>query len=306
MGAAVRIDSTAWSDLRFVTLARLMRYADSDHALAKCSRLWSWQTENYTPESPTYVVDEDTIESALGHGGAQALVRSRLAETTPDGFRVKGSKGRIEWLHQRRIASSKGGEAKKRNLQNKDKPSGTSPGISAGGPEQLPTQEPEQSPLTPTLDLKDHSLPRAIPPTAVPSTNHQESAWERKRRWWDAMLKADARIKASGIEPNAPPLPSGFAGENEKNLHACERQLVDAGYTSDQVNSKMLHIVLVAEAEAMREGNRNWFKPAMIWDPKRANRAVDTTLEEARSKRDPPRTSQPRNDLQPPMNTRIL
>ncbi len=105
-----------------------------------------------------------------------------------------------------------------------------------------------------------------------------ESAWHRKRRWWDAMLDADRKIRAAGIEPNAPSLPKNFAGENELNMNRCERQLIDGGATASEVDEKMLHIVAVAETEAIAKGNRKYFLPALIWDPKRAIRSADTPL----------------------------
>jgi hypothetical protein len=108
--APVRIDASAWGDLRFATLARLCGFADAEHALIKVAKIWSWQTEHYTEEAPTYEVDLDTIESALGEGAAINLIRARLAEEGPHGFRIKGSKGRIEWLWKSRNASRKGGK----------------------------------------------------------------------------------------------------------------------------------------------------------------------------------------------------
>jgi len=99
------------------------------------------------------------------------------------------------------------------------------------------------------------------------------------------MLDADARIKASGIEPNADSLPKTAAGENERNLVACERQLVEAGYDAEAVDAKMRHIVLVAEAEAIRRRDRLYFKPAVIWKPANAARAADTSLAEAATDR---------------------
>lgn len=99
------------------------------------------------------------------------------------------------------------------------------------------------------------------------------------------MLEADQRIRASGIEPNAPQLPSTPAGQNELNVARCARQLAESGYDAQTVDAKMLHIVAVAEAEARRERHRRWFKPALIWDPERANRAADTSIEEAQQKR---------------------
>lgn len=180
MTAPVRIEAEAWSDLRFATLARLMGFADLDHALIKCSRIWSWQTEHYTPDEPTYVVDADLIESALGLGGAAAMVRARLAEevpteagtyagSKPGGFRIRGSRGRIEWLWQRREASARGGEARKRIARDKTKPGGSGPGY----PTDKPGPEPKPSPLVPALspDLPEdqNSPPRAIRPDLVPA-----------------------------------------------------------------------------------------------------------------------------------------
>jgi hypothetical protein len=132
------------------------------------------------------------------------------------------------------------------------------------------------------------------PALVVPSTNGSreakigavpvgESGWSRRQSWWQAMLDADARIKASGIEPNAPSLPKNCAGEHEKNVMAVERTLTDSGFSADEVDAKMRHIVLVREAEAKRPGGpgRKYFKPSTIWNPANALRAADTSLEEA-------------------------
>lgn len=110
-----------------------------------------------------------------------------------------------------------------------------------------------------------------------------ESGWVRRQSWWQAMLDADVRIKASGIEPNAPSLPKTCAGEHEKNVLAVERTLTEGGCSPDEVDAKMRHIVLVREAEARRPGGpgRKYFKPSTIWNPANALRAADTSLEEA-------------------------
>lgn len=163
--------------------------------------------------------------------------------------------------------------------------------LSSADPDPDPDPDPEDLPPARTIPSTTYSAP--VP--AVPA----ESAWNRRQRWWRAMLDADARIKANGIEPNAPPLPAVAAGTNERNLATCERQLAEAGYSADDVDAKMLHIVLVAEAEALRERHRKWFKPALIWDPERAARAADTTLDEARAQRMPPKGSAERAPEQP-------
>jgi hypothetical protein len=137
---------------------------------------------------------------------------------------------------------------------------------------------------------KAHSPARAIaPPAVVHEVPEGETAWHRRRAWWQTMLEADARLRAAGVAPNAAPLPPAPAGENEQRMVRCERQLAEAGYSASDVDAKMRHIVLVAEAEALRERHRRWFKPALIWDPARAARAADTSLEEAAMPRAGPR-----------------
>lgn len=136
-------------------------------------------------------------------------------------------------------------------------------------------------------------IPAAVPAEDL-SGRQPRSSWQSRQRWWQAMLDADARIKAAGIEPGAPRLPPTCAGENEKNIAACARQLAESGFDETTVDEKMLHIVAIAEAEAMREGHRKWFKPALIWQPERANRAADTSLDEARMPRAGPANAAPR------------
>lgn len=159
--------------------------------------------------------------------------------------------------------------------------------------EPAPGEQPQasrESPVSREVEKPETSVERRPVAPIVPPG---ESAWHRRQRWWGAMLEADARIRAAGIEPNAPALPKAPAGTNESNMGRCERQLLDGGATLDEVDAKMRHIVLVAEAEALRPDNRSrrWFKPALIWDPERAARAVDTSLEEASRPRSTPRGS---------------
>lgn len=110
------------------------------------------------------------------------------------------------------------------------------------------------------------------------------------------MLDADLRIKAAGIEPNAPSFGKTLAGEHEKNVLACERQLRDSGYSPEIVDEKMRHIVRVSEAVAIRERARKWFKPSVIWDPKHAMRDVDMTIDEARK---PPQRAKSSSEKSP-------
>lgn len=298
MGAPVRIEARAWNDIRFRTLARLLGMADPDHALIKVARLWSWQTENYTPENPTYAIDRDTIESILGEGGPEALVRAKLASETPGGWRMHGTEGQIEWCSDVTEKRQRGGKARAAAARRDDKGRMTGNGgdshpAHAGhaGPAPSSKHPGQSSSPTPTpspIPEEELSPARAIPPTAVPSTTDVqippgESSWHRRMRWWVALLEADARVRRAGIEPNAPTFPPAPAGANEQNMNAVEHQLLEAGLSPEDVDAKMLHIVAVAEAEATRERSRRFFKPAVIWKPDNANRAVDTSLEEARA-----------------------
>lgn len=127
--ARVNIEPQAWGDIRFGVLARLCGLTDHDHALAKCARLWGWQTEHYTPQRPTYVVDGLLIESIFARSDAPAmLVRAQLAEAVPEGFRIRGSIGRIEWLFHTRAHGRAGSEAAKRKRSNKEGPTGNPAG----------------------------------------------------------------------------------------------------------------------------------------------------------------------------------
>lgn len=307
MAAPVRIEAKAWNDIRFVTLARLLGLADADHAIIKVARIWSWQTEHFTTERPTYSVDLDTIESVLGPGGGAALVRAKLAVETPDGYRMCGTEGQIEWCEELtskrqragQVRAARGRRDERGRLTGSDNcnTDNASPAhAGCAGPASTSTPPAQSSAPAPAPDPAPDPIPgresRAPAAAAAPVKQSGVSAWSRRKAWWDEMLAADQRVRAAGIEPNAPTLPPSFAGENEKRLAACERQLSEAGYDAAAVDAKMRHIVAIAEREAIREGHRNWFKPALIWDPARASRSADTSLEEASRKRDGPAVRQ--------------
>ena len=278
MTAPVRIDASAWGDLRFATLARLCGFADADHALIKCAKIWSWQTEHYTDDRPTYVVEIDLVESALGPGAADHLVRARLAEEGPSGLRIRGSSGRIEWLWKKRLASRSGGEATKRKHADKEGPTGPPMAQPSARPETRPNPGPLTPDLAPVPEISDTHAPRAIV---------RPVSWERRAMWWGYMLEAHGRLRKptatrAAIKPNTPDLAKH---PNEQMLVACERFLRDGGYDDAGIDAKMRHVVLVHEAEAEALGHLDFFKPAMIWDttrPDRFPRKVDTSLEEAK------------------------
>lgn len=104
----VRLEEKAWADPRFTMLAGYCGFADPDLALIKCGRLWSYCTEKGCD-----TFSADVIDACVRIPGfAKHLVRARLAEKTKVGVRIKGTRGRIEWLEKLRSSASKGGHAK--------------------------------------------------------------------------------------------------------------------------------------------------------------------------------------------------
>lgn len=176
MAAPVRIESRAWGDVRFATLARVLGLADADHALIKVARLWSWQTDHYDPERPTYELDRDTIESVLGSGGPEALVRAKLATETESGWRMHGTEGQIEWSWGLASKRSRAGRARAdsarrggdgRLLCNDDDihpacAGGAGPASTSTRPAQSSAPSPSPSP---SQDQKEESRPQ---PAVVP------------------------------------------------------------------------------------------------------------------------------------------
>lgn len=110
--AAVRIENEAWGDSRYAKLARLCGLSDPRFALILCGAVWS-----YCTDKKTYIVDGPTINTiALIDGFADHMVTALLAEKQKKGtYRIKGSKGRIEWLEKLKENAAKGGKQKAAN-----------------------------------------------------------------------------------------------------------------------------------------------------------------------------------------------
>lgn len=266
MTAPVRIEKEAWTDLRFATLARLMGFVDLDHALIKVSKIWSWQTEHFTPDAPTYVVDTDIVESALGAGGAAALVRARLADETPDGLRIRGAHGRIEWLHRCRTNAPKGGEAKKRMARDKANP--------VGMPSGNPVDQPTPTPLTLSPSPEDLSPARAR--DADPERGREHRRRLRSELWRELGAARAAVAAELGIE--ARPLPAiGDPGEA-----ALASRLATAGEQLDSVVADARHVIAVAVAEARAKRTVQWLTGA-LFEATSWRHALGMTLADASS-----------------------
>ncbi len=158
--ASVRIEDEAFSDARYLILAARAGLADADHARGKMALLWRQCTM-----AGTYVLDEDFVTAVLGPNGVTALVKAHLGEETPDGIRIRGTEGRIEWLERIRENGRKGG--RKSAEANKRAASGSAPGAATGSV-QAANIEPESNPLTLALALAPQNQKEPpLPPKGV-------------------------------------------------------------------------------------------------------------------------------------------
>lgn len=164
--ARVNVDSQALTDARFAVLASFMGAADPDFALGKMVRLWMQCLER-----ETYVITQPVIVALFG-GAVDApewLVNAELAERTGDGYRIKGTQGRIEYLAEQRARARLNGVK--------------------GGRPQKPTsvvgdnqhRGGKITPLTPALTpaLKETPLP---PDLDTPTFRGSWKAWQSHRR----------------------------------------------------------------------------------------------------------------------------
>ena len=116
---SVRIEDDAFGDLRFDILATEAGLADADHARGKMIRLW----RQCTAEN-VHTLPEAVVVSVLGSRGVSALIVARLGEKNSHGVRIKGTKGRIEWLANLRKNGAKGGRPIGSKTKTRLEPSG--------------------------------------------------------------------------------------------------------------------------------------------------------------------------------------
>lgn len=108
MSAPVRLEAEFFDDPSIDALAMILGYPDRDMAAGKMARLFSWQTEKYTADRPTYAVPRSTLIGIFGPRGPEAMVEAGLATLQEDGaYKIHGSdkpngrtpgKTRINWL----------------------------------------------------------------------------------------------------------------------------------------------------------------------------------------------------------------
>lgn len=109
--ASVSMEFSAYTDPRFKLLGKL---TGTDHwaALARVSSLWMHCLERGSP-----VVRRDLIDALMEiEGYASALVSADLAEAIENdanSVRIRGTKGRIEWLKKARVRQKRASAAAK-------------------------------------------------------------------------------------------------------------------------------------------------------------------------------------------------
>jgi hypothetical protein len=135
--ASYRVDDEARRDPRFILLGKKLGTSRFD-ALARMGELWA-----YCTEKQTYFLSPEIIDALTEFTGFFQLLLDPeigLAESADKGIRIKGTKGRIEWLVKLRKQSKKGGEKTKALWQAKR--------LAKQGPTPTPEPEPKQGALS--------------------------------------------------------------------------------------------------------------------------------------------------------------
>jgi hypothetical protein len=188
MAASVRVEDEAFSDRRYERLAVEAGLADADHARGKMAVLWRQCTLEQT-----HVLDDHDVISVLGARGVDALITSRLGERVDGGgIRIRGTKGRIEWLKRLRD-NGKHGKSGGRPRKKKN-PAGLADDNPKGGPSASPDKTPPApAPApAPALDLvvlEGDSDERTVPAGALNAAFEKTWHWSISPKWWPSYSK---------------------------------------------------------------------------------------------------------------------
>jgi hypothetical protein len=126
--ATVNIDDSVWTDPRFVLVGKGFGLSAYD-VIGRMAKIWA-----YCTEKGAYSLDAQTIDViAELDAFAVALVTCGLAENKNGEIRIKGTRGRIEWLRNLRKNARKGGlaaSAKRHARRNASGNPDANPGVS--------------------------------------------------------------------------------------------------------------------------------------------------------------------------------
>lgn len=170
MGASVNVTDKAFGDPRIHELARRLR-REWFAVLGRLICVWRECTER-----ESYVLPEDVFRPVTGiENFHEHLIAAGLAERVPDGIRIRGTEGRIEWLRRRRENAQKAGLARSQSAaratdgtfsRSRGPQSPTSPQSSTGNPAHA-SDHPASA--GPPLDSGPASVQRA-PAESSPTT----------------------------------------------------------------------------------------------------------------------------------------
>jgi hypothetical protein len=262
MAAAVTLSAEFFDDPSFDHLGVLLGI-DPDLARMKVARLWSWQTEHYSEERPTYVIPEGFVIGKLGAKGPAAMIEAGLAERRDGGLFLRGtdkltSTGdtRIGWLGSRRADKVAGGKARAAQAEKIGRVGGRftsgAPAAhqhGAAGPA-AHQQAPAGTSGTPAATTSSGQRPPAIRDQGSGSSSGSTRDPGVYASIAELVTLAYARMGAAreSIEPGAPALP-----------RLSERPLVDRlrATPPERRERDLVHCldVLIAEAERDRSVN---------------------------------------------------
>lgn len=322
--ARANIEPEAWTDPRFLLLAKYCGFgpgeAGREVAIVRCAKMWAWQTAKYTPDAPTYVVDAAIIESFLAVDNAvEAMVKSGLAEELPEGFRIKGSVGKIEWLWKLGENGKKGGEATKQKWDRAKHPTEKKKRSRTNktGPSALAAARADAPALPGILDLDLDLSQRASEParardpaeSALPSTEHGTAAYmapehphrhrdtkpgnviaiDPRVRQREAILREIPQLHASSYNRARAELGSNVRAMNVVGDPAerALRALLDDTAVLDGMLEECRRVVELRYEEALDKRTLQYFGPVM-WSRACFDKAATMTLAEARRARASP------------------
>jgi hypothetical protein len=158
VAASVRIEDEAFSDTRIELLGSLLGTSKYD-ALGRLAYVWRQATA-----TGKYTLPESVVAHIID---VEKLVSAKLAVKTKTGVRIRGARGRVEWLERARVSGRLNGPkgAEFGQLGGRPKKTPTKPG---GGVTEnpLPAPAPAPAPVT-ALKTKRQKI-AAKPPTPRP------------------------------------------------------------------------------------------------------------------------------------------
>lgn len=304
MAAPVRLEGVVFTDPRVSALASLLRLERRATAVGLLAELYSWQTENYTDDRPTYSVPLAILVGIFGADGPQALVGADLAELQADGrYRIRGSDSpngkdgkttRVNWWHkgkiQRANAGARSAEARKNSQDHRG-----ARGQFVGGVVERP---PNDSLPPPNDSLNENLTAAERPPNSLISDLVSQGSETHTPRVRDQVVDLAERLhiahaveaaKLASSIPGCATVSIGgglLAGRTLTAVKEIVALWLSEAATRDVdrgefVDARFAHLVAVRAATARRIGNLKFWAPSTFWDPDGIERDLAQTPKQA-------------------------